>query len=134
MVSELSRMLSSIDTCPLTRKQKLLLYKPGVCPLFSWLLTIEQFPISWVQKHVDSLATSFLKKRAGLARPANTALLHLPTKIGGLNLPQLWMLHKKLQVPQQAQLLAIQVSDTWQKRTFKRILLYLDQSFEHQNG
>ena len=105
VVSELSCMLSSIDTCPLTRKQKLLLYKAGVCPRLSWLLTIEQFPISWVQKHVDSLATSFLKKWAGLARPANTALLHLPTKIGGLNLPQLSTLHKKLQVSRQAQLL-----------------------------
>ena len=86
--SELSCMLSCNDTCPLTRKQKLLLYKAGVCPQLYWLLTIEQFPISWVLKHVDSLATSFLKKWAGLARPANTALLHLPTKIGGLNLPE----------------------------------------------
>ena len=33
--SELSCMLSCIDTYPLTRKQKLLLYKAGVCPRLS---------------------------------------------------------------------------------------------------
>ena len=39
---------------------------------------------------------------AGLCRPSNTAILHLPTSKGGFNLPRL---HKKLQVSRQCQLL-----------------------------
>ena len=87
VVSELKRMLTSIDACPLTRKQKLLLYKAGVCPRLSWLLTIEQFPISWVEKHLNTLATAYLKKWAGLARSSNTAIIHLPPKMVALICP-----------------------------------------------
>ena len=54
---------------------------------------------------MDPLASQFLKKCSGLARPANTTLLHLPGKDGGLNLPLLPSLHKRLQVSRQSQLL-----------------------------
>ena len=104
LVAELERMLKNIDTCPLTRKQKLLLYKAGVCPRLSWLLTIEEMPISWVEKNLNALATRYIKKWAGLVRPANTAVLYLPHKMGGLNLPLLSTLHKRLQVSRQSQL------------------------------
>ena len=110
VVSELERMLCKIDRCPLTRKQKLLLYRAGVCPRMSWLLTIEEFPITWVEKNLDTIATSYLKRWSGLARPANTAPLYLPQKIGGLNLPLMSSLHKRLQVSRQAQLLTSQDS------------------------
>ena len=132
VVSELSRMLSCIDTCPLTRKQKLLLYKAGVCPRLSWLLTIEQFPISWVEKHADSLATSFLKKWAGLTRSANTTLLYLSTKMGGLNLPRISTLHKKLQVSRQAQPLTSSDPGVQHMAELRMTLFCQDPSFEHQ--
>ena len=105
ILSQLLRMLNKIDACPLTRKQKLLLYKAGVCPRLSWQLTIEELPISWVEKHANSLATKYLKKWSGLARPANTSILYLSHKMGGLNLPLISTLHKKLQVSRQSQLL-----------------------------
>ena len=58
-----------------------------------------------MQRNVETLTTQFLKKWAGLARPANTSILHLPRKLGGLNLPSMSTLHKQLQVSRQAQLL-----------------------------
>ena len=74
VTSHLLRMLESVNSCPLTRGQKLKLYFPR----FSWLLMIEDLPLSWVEKKLDSLATLYLKKWAGLAKPANSAILYLP--------------------------------------------------------
>ena len=62
------RMLTKLDVCPLSRKQRLL-------------------------------------KWSGLARSANTTLLFLSGKRGGLNLPLPSTMHKKLQVSRQALLL-----------------------------
>ena len=105
LVTRLDEMLRKVDACPLTRKQKLLVYRVGVCPSLTWLFSIEEFPISWVEKHLDPLASQSLKKWSGLARSANTVLLHLSGKDGGLNLPQLSSLHKRLQVSRQSHLL-----------------------------
>ena len=98
LVTRLDEMLRKVNACPLTRKQKLLVYRVG-------LLSIEEFPISWAEKHLDPLASQFLKKWSGLARSANTILLHLSGKDGGLNLPQLSSMHKRLQVSRQSHLL-----------------------------
>ena len=45
-----------------------------------------------------------------LGKSANTALLYLPCAMGGLNLPSLMTLHKRLQVSRQCQLLVSQDS------------------------
>ena len=66
-----------------TRKQKLLLYKAGVCPRISWDLAIMDPSTSWISSALESVATRFLKKWSGLARPANTARLYLPKEEGG---------------------------------------------------
>ena len=108
ITTELKRMFQRIDLCPLTMKQKLHLYRFGVCPRLSWLLTIEELPISWVEKNADALATNFLKKWSGLARSANVAPLYLSQKLGGFNLPLISSLHKKLQVSRQGQLVTSQ--------------------------
>ena len=42
---------------------------------------------------------------AGFSKSANTAILYLPRSMGGLNLPLLSTLHKKLQVSRQRQLM-----------------------------
>ena len=44
----LQRMLSAIDESPLTRQQKLHLYKHGVCPRLSWPLLVEEFLVTWL--------------------------------------------------------------------------------------
>ena len=101
----LNRMLHAADQCPLTCHQKLRLYKAGICPRLSWLLLIEELPITWVERELEATATRFLKKLAGLAKSANSALLYLPTRLGGLNFPALTLPYKRLQVSRQSQLL-----------------------------
>ena len=103
VLSRLQVMLTSIDETPLTRKQKLLLYSGGVCPLLTWPLLIQEFPTTWMDSQVDSLVTRYLKKWSGLGRSANVALLYLPRSLGGRNLPRLSTLHKRLQVSRQCQ-------------------------------
>ena len=105
VMDRLHGMLKKVDACPLTRKQKLLVYKVGVCTRLTWLLTIQEFPISWVEKELDPLVSCFLKKWSGLARSANPAILHLPQKDGGLNLPTMSLLHKQFQVSRRGHLL-----------------------------
>lgn len=102
---DLLRMLSAIDSAPLTRQQKLRLYRFGVCPRLSWPLSVEVLPISWVERDLQPLATKSLKRWAGLARSSNTSILYLPAKRGGLALPSLVSLYKKSQAIRMAQLI-----------------------------
>ena len=105
LATRLQWMLERVDVCPVTRQEKLRFYKAGICQWLSWLLTIEDLPISWVEKQIEPVATKYLKKWVGLAKSANTALLYLLQKMGGLNLPSLTSLYKRLQVSHQSQLL-----------------------------
>jgi len=77
LVANLQRMLKAVDSAPITRRQKLRLYKAGICPHLSWLLTIVELPITWVERQLEAMATRFVKKWAGLAKSANTSLLSL---------------------------------------------------------
>ena len=94
-----------MDQCPVTRRQKLKLWKLGICPRLTWLLTIYEFPLSWIEKQLETSVTRHLKKWANLARSANPNILYLPKGKGGLNLPSITSLYKSLQVSRQAQLL-----------------------------
>ena len=105
ILAGLKLMLEAVDGTPFTRRQKLLLYKAGVCPRLTWPLLISELPLSWVERQVDALSTRYLKRWAGLAKSANTAILYLPQSMGGLNLPPPSTLHMKLQVSRQSQLL-----------------------------
>ena len=97
-------MQDAIDATPLTRQQKLRLFRYGVCPRMSWPLTVEDLPISWLERELQPLATKALKKWAGLARSSNTSILILPAKRGGLALPSLVDLYKKMQATRMVQL------------------------------
>ena len=105
VAQKLERMLKCVDQCPVTRHQKLRIYKLGVCPRLNWSLTIHQFPLTWIERQLQPLATRSLKKWSGLAKSANPNLLYLSQKQGGLGLPSLSSLHKRLQVSRQCQLL-----------------------------
>ena len=100
----LQQMLTAIDQTPLFRQQKLRLYKHGVCPRLSWPLLVEAFPVSWLERDLQPLATKALKEWVGLARHSNTSILFLPAKRGGLALPSLVREHKKLQASKMVQL------------------------------
>ena len=52
----LLQMLTVIDQKPLTRHQKLRLFKYGVCPRLSWPLLVEDFPITWLERDLQPLA------------------------------------------------------------------------------
>ena len=43
-------------------------YRLGVCPKLLWNLTISEFPVSWLEKMLDAMATLHLKKWTVLAR------------------------------------------------------------------
>ena len=132
ILASLQKMLEAVDTTPLTRRQKLLLYKAGVCPRLTWPLLIQEFPISWVEQQVDdTMTTRYLKRWAGLTKSANTAILYLPHSMGGLNLPLPSILHKTLQVSRQSQLLTSRDSCVRHlaERNLKRELTLTRKSF-----
>ena len=95
---KLERLLKRVEEVPVTGRQKLLLYKAGVCPRLNWDLGVMQLPISWVQSTLEARATHFLKRWSGLAKSADPAHLYVPKSEGGLQLPSLTLLYKKLKV------------------------------------
>ena len=102
---KLENMLQAVDKTSLTRHQKLKLYKQAICPRLNWLLMIYEYPMSWIERQLNAMATRFVKKWSGLAKPANPNMLFLPQRYGGLDLPSLSTLYKKVQVSRQCQLL-----------------------------
>ena len=44
----------------------------------TWPLLTQEFPITWVERELDSLATHYIKHWAGLTKSASTAILYLP--------------------------------------------------------
>ena len=99
-------MLGAVDSAPVTCHQKLRLYKQGICPRPTWPFLIEEIPVSYIERELQPLVTGHLKKWCGLAHPANTSLLYLPTKRGGMGLPSLTGLYKKQKASCQAQFLS----------------------------
>lgn len=103
--ARLKHLLQAVDGCLVTHHQKLKLFKLGICPRLNWLLTIYKYPITWIERELDSMTIKFLKKWTALAKSANTGLLYLPQCDGGLNLPSPSSLYQCLQVSRQCQLL-----------------------------
>ena len=91
-----------VDKTPLSARQKLLLFKLAICLPLTWDLSVNHFPASWLEFTLQPIATKFLKRWSGLAKSADTGCLFLPKKKGGLELPSLVTLYKKLQVAKAA--------------------------------
>ena len=83
--TKLESLLRKIDQIPVTRKQKI--FKLGVCPRNSWDLTINSFPLTWLETSLEPLATRYLKSWLGLAKPADPSRFFLPLDYDGLGLP-----------------------------------------------
>ncbi len=81
---KLVSLLTIVDKIGVTRRQKLMIYKLGVCPRLNWPLTIFQFSSTWIERELEATATRFLKKWSGLAKSANTSILYLPKREGSL--------------------------------------------------
>ena len=99
--SKLHILMEKVDSTPITRNQKLLLYRAGICPRLLWDLGISDLSVSWITKCLESTATRFLKKWSGLARSSDPSRLYLPRK----NLPNITTLYKKTKVSIACQLL-----------------------------
>jgi len=102
LVSKLSVLLEKVDKTLLSAQQKLLLFKLAICPRLTWDLSVNHFPVSWLESTLQPIATKFLKRWSGLAKSADTGCLFLPKEKGGLELPSLVTLYKKLQVAKAA--------------------------------
>ena len=97
---KLRTLLERVEGFAVSGMQKLLLYRAGICPRLNWDLAIMNLPTTWVPSSFKATATSFLKRCSGLAKPANTARLYLPKVDGGLALPSISLLYKRLKVSQ----------------------------------
>ena len=64
-------MLEKVDATSITCQQKLKLFKVSICPCLTWDLSISDLPVSWLQSHLQSIATRFLKRWSGLAWSAD---------------------------------------------------------------
>ena len=104
--AKLSGLLQRVDEAPVTWKQKLLLYRSGVCPRIAWDLSISHLSSTWVSTTLQAESTRFLKKWVGLAQCANPALLYVPKTKGGMGLPSIVTLWKKQQVSRACQLIS----------------------------
>ena len=93
LLSKLSQMLQRVDETPVTRNQKLRLYRAAVCPRLNWDLTVNNVPLSWITRTMEATATRYLKRWSGLARSADPSRLYLPPSKGGLNLPSICQLY-----------------------------------------
>ena len=98
LVGKLQTFLEKVDKTLVSAQQKLLLFKVAICPRMTWDLSVNLFPVSWLESTLQPIATKFLKKWSGLAKSADTGCLFLPKEKGGLELPSLVTMHKKLQV------------------------------------
>ena len=102
---KLLSLLGKVDSALVTRNQKLLLYKAGVCPRMLWDMGISDLSISWITRQLEATVTRYLKKWSGLSRSADPSRLYLPKKNSGLNLPNITTLYKKVKVSIACQLL-----------------------------
>ncbi len=105
LLHKLKTMLQWVDETPVTRHQKLLLYRAAICPRLNWDLAVNNLPLSWMTSKLEAQATKYLKRWSGLAKPADTARLYLPKSSGGLGLQPLSLLFKKQQISQACQIL-----------------------------
>ena len=89
LLTKLQSLLDKVDCSLVSRQQKLLLFKVGICPRLAWDLSTAQLSTTWLRCTLQPLATRYLKRWSGLARTADPNKLFLPRSNGGLDLPNL---------------------------------------------
>ena len=97
LCSKVTDLLQRTDSSPITVKQKIRLYKDGICPRLTWDFLVLDLPISWIERELESKATTYLKKWLRIPRGGNSKVLYLPREDGGLALPVLSTLYKQQQ-------------------------------------
>ena len=102
LMGRLTSLLQKVDNSLVTQQQKLKLFKSAICPRLTWDLSVNSFPLSWIERQLQPLATRFLKRWCGLALPADPKCLFLSKENGGQDLPSITTLYKQLQVSKAA--------------------------------
>ena len=105
LMSKLDNYLTRVHEAPLTRQQKLRIYKEALIPRLNWLLTIADLPLTWVERTLEPPARKYLKMWSGLPRCADPSRLYLSRSLGGLEMPSLATAFKELQITQYTGLL-----------------------------
>ena len=59
------------DQSPLSRQQKLKIYCNAICPPLTWLLSLADMPLTWVEWTLEPPVMKLLKKWCGLSRSAD---------------------------------------------------------------
>ena len=95
--NKLQRLLERVDSSHVTTKQKVKLYKDGICPRLAWGFRVLELPFSWIEREQESKANRFLKKWMSIPQGGNTRLFHLPKEDGGWALPALSTFYKHQQ-------------------------------------
>ena len=72
------------------------MFKVAICPRLTWDLATSDLPTSWLQNQLQPIATRLLKRWSGLAKSADPNRLFLPKANGGLELPHLVTVYKKI--------------------------------------
>ena len=92
---KLETFLTVTDQSPLSRQQKLRVYKDAICPRLSWLLSLTDLPLSWVERMLKPQVTKMLKNWCGLSRSADSSRIYLSKANDGLNIPTITSCYKK---------------------------------------
>ena len=95
--NKLQRLLERVNSSHVTTKQKVKLYKDGICPCLAWGFRVLELPISWIERELESKANRFLKEWMSIPQGGNTQLLYLPKADGSLALPALSTFYKRQQ-------------------------------------
>ena len=104
--SKLDRFLTVTDRAPLSRQQKLKMYCMAICPRRTWLLSLADLPLTWVERTLEPPVTRFLKKWCSLSRSADPARIFLSKTNGGRDIPSITTCFKKAQVSRYSQLMS----------------------------
>ena len=89
LMSKLDNYLTQVHKAPLTRQQKLHIYKEALIPRLNWLLTIANLPPTWVERTLEPPARKYLKMWSGLPRCADPSQLYFSRLLGGPEMPSL---------------------------------------------
>ena len=98
LAAKVVNLLERVDASPITTKQKITLYKNGICPRLAWSFRVLELPITWIERELESKATKFLKKRMSISQGGNSKILYLLREDGRMALPALSTYYKQQQV------------------------------------
>ena len=57
ILTELEDLCKRVNAAFVLTKNKLQLNRNGICPCLSWLLSVCDLPLTWIERHVEPIAT-----------------------------------------------------------------------------